>query len=75
MAVKIDVEDASSEKTRVRVSAALPVKGVILDAEGEADVKWSDQALDLVPGDGQVVYVYGLAGRKVTARYLGDGTA
>lgn len=51
-----------------------PVKGIILEVDGD-DVKWSDQAIDLVPGDPQVVNAVGLNGRPVKARYLGDGTA
>ena len=56
------------------LSCKKPIKGIILDVEGE-DVKWSDQAIDLVPGDEQVVKASGLNGRSVKARYLGDGTA
>ena len=52
-----------------------PVKGVVLDVPGPEDAVWSDQALDLVPDDPQVVHVQGLAGRTVSARYLGDGSA
>lgn len=48
--------------------------GIVLDVEGD-DVKWSDQAIDLVPGDVQFVKAVGLNGRPVKARYLGDGTA
>jgi len=58
----------------VTVSTKKPIKGVVLDADGE-DVKWSDQAIDLVPGDPQTVKAVGLKGRKVKARFLGDGTA
>lgn len=50
------------------------MKSVILDVEGDA-VHWSDQALDLVPGDAQTVRAPGLAGRKVALRFLGDGSA
>ena len=56
------------------LSCKKPIKGIILDVEGE-DVKWSDQAIDLVPEDEQVVKASGLKGRSVKARYLGDGTA
>lgn len=42
--------------------------------EGD-DVSWSDQAIDLVPGDDQTVKAIGLNGRQVQARYLGDGSA
>jgi beta-mannosidase len=47
---------------------------LVLDVEGE-DAKWGDQALDVVPGDDQVVRVWNLKGRKLKARYLGDGSA
>lgn len=58
----------------IRVGVERPIKGLVLDVEGE-DAKWSDQALDVVPGDDQVVRVWNLGGRKVKARYLGDGSA
>jgi beta-mannosidase len=38
-------------------------------------VEWSDQAIDLVPGDPQIVKAVGLKGRDAMARFLGDGTA
>ena len=63
-----------SDGDSIELSCLKPIKGIILDAEG-AEVKWSDQAIDLVPGDPQVVKAIGLKGRKVLARYLGDGTA
>jgi len=58
----------------VRVGVERPIKGLVLDVEGE-DATWSDQALDVVPGDDQVVRVWNLKGRKLRARYLGDGSA
>lgn len=61
--------------TTIKLSSSRPIKGLVLDAEGDEDVKWSDQAIDLVPGDEQVVLAWGLNGRTVKARYLGDGTA
>ncbi len=60
---------------RITLSAKKPIKGLILDVEGAEDASWSDQAIDLVPDDPQVVSVQGLNGRKVTARFLGDGSA
>lgn len=48
------------------LSVKKPVKGVVLDVEGP-DVIWSDQALDLVPGDPQTVVAKGLNGREVLA--------
>ncbi|CUA77413.1 beta-mannosidase [Rhizoctonia solani] len=62
------------DETLVILSASIPIKGIILDVEGE-DAKWSDQAIDLVPGDDQKVVVKGLNGREVKVRYLGDGSA
>lgn len=56
------------------LSAQRPIKGVVLEVEGE-DVKWGDQAIDLAPGDPQTVKVIGLKGRPVKARFLGDKTA
>jgi beta-mannosidase len=55
----------------IRLSVKKPVKGVILEVEGET-VKWSDQAIDLVPNDPQTITAKGLAGRDVRVRYLGD---
>ncbi|KAG6855148.1 hypothetical protein C0991_006077 [Blastosporella zonata] len=58
----------------VVLSTNKPIKGIVLDVEGD-DVKWSDQAIDLVPNDPQTVKAVGLKGREVKLRYLGDGTA
>lgn len=65
--LKIDVDGEV-----VTISCRKPVKGIILDVEGDEDVKWSDQAIDLFPGDAQVITAKGLGGRKVLARYLGS---
>jgi len=43
----------------IRVGVERPIKGLVLDVDGE-DTKWSDQALDVVPGDDQVVKVWNL---------------
>ncbi|KAG8728628.1 hypothetical protein FRC12_021614, partial [Ceratobasidium sp. 428] len=64
----------SSEDTLVTLSTSIPIKGIILDVDGD-EAKWSDQAIDLAPGDDQVIMVKGLKGRPVKARYLGDGSA
>jgi|SRR6266404_608581 len=53
------------------LSAQRPIKGVVLEVDG-GDVKWGDQALDLVPGDPQTVKAIGLKGRPVKARFLGS---
>ena len=58
----------------VVLNAQRPIKGIVLEVEGE-EVRWSDQAIDLVPGDPQIVKAVGLRSRVVKARFLGDGTA
>ena len=48
----------------------------MLDVEGSDEgEKWGDQAIDLVPGDKQVVKTEGLAGKKIVVRYLGSDSA
>lgn len=58
----------------VTLQALKPIKGIVLDVDGD-DVKWSDQAIDLVPGDPQTLRAVGLNGREIKIRFLGDGTA
>lgn len=60
-----------SDGESVALSSKKPIKGIVLDVEGE-NVGWSDQAIDLVPGDTQVVQAVGLRGREVKIRFLGD---
>ncbi|KAG5639017.1 hypothetical protein H0H81_007925 [Sphagnurus paluster] len=64
----------SDDGESVTLSSNKPIKGIILDAEGD-DVNWSDQAIDLVPDDPQSIKAVGLNGRDVKLRYLGDGSA
>lgn len=66
--------ELSKDGESIELSCLKPIKGIILDVEGEF-VKWGDQAIDLIPGDQQVVKAQGLKGREVKARYLGDGSA
>jgi len=61
--------------TEICLNSLLPIKGIVLDADGDDDVKWSDQAIDLIPGDDRIIIAWGLDGRVVKARYLGDGAA
>ncbi|KAI0772566.1 glycoside hydrolase family 2 protein [Irpex lacteus] len=69
--------NVQSDGESVRLSTVKPIKGIVLDVaeDHEKEVQWGDQALDLVPGDPQVVSAVGLNGRTVKARFLGDGTA
>lgn len=62
---------------QVTLRCEKPIKGVILDLEDRSgeEVKWSDQAIDMFPGDEQVLEAKGLKGRGIKARYIGDGSA
>lgn len=71
LGLKVEVE---SDGETIHLSTQKPIKGIVLDVEGE-DAQWSDQAIDLVPGDPQVITAVGLNGRPVKARFLGDGSA
>lgn len=62
------------ENDTVTIKVDKPIKGLALEVEGD-EAKWSDQALDMFPGDVQVVTAKGLNGRKVVSRYIGDGSA
>ena len=65
-----------SDGESVQLATLKPIKGVVLDvAEGEEEVAWGDQGIDLVPGDPQVILAKGLKGREVKVRFLGDGAA
>lgn len=71
LGLKVEV---GSDGHTITLSTQKPIKGLILDVDGD-DVKWDDQAIDLVPGDLQVVQAIGLNGREVKVRFLGDGSA
>lgn len=64
----------NSQSSVLVITVDCPIKGLIVDVEGPW-AKFSDQAIDMFPGDAQTVIVTGLDGREVKARYLGDGTA
>ncbi|KAK7053733.1 glycoside hydrolase superfamily [Favolaschia claudopus] len=69
----VDVDAATS---KVTVSAARPVKGLWLSALGDGpDVRWSDNSLDVMPGDPQVVVAHGLDAREIAVAYLGKEKA
>jgi beta-mannosidase len=65
---------SSDDGESLELNTTKPIKGLVLEVEGE-DAVWSDQAIDLVPDDPQVVKVKGLKGREVHTRFLGDGSA
>ena len=58
----------------VTLSCKKPIKGTILEAERE-DVRFTDQAIDLVPGDPQTVRGLNLNSGEVMLRHLGHGFA
>lgn len=62
----------------VEVSVRRPVKGLVLSVEdggnGE-EVKWSDNALDVLPGWPQTVRTTRLGGREVKVAYMGKERA
>lgn len=66
----LEVEcELGEEDTRVVVKTKKPVKGLVFE---EMDgVVWSDNCLDVVPGDEQVIIASGLKGREVKWRYYG----
>ncbi|OAA55499.1 Glycoside hydrolase, subgroup, catalytic core [Niveomyces insectorum RCEF 264] len=56
----------------VRVSADQPVKALQLSVHGDEDsVEWSDNCVDLIPGDEQIIVAKGLSGRKVSLLHYG----
>ncbi|KAI0073012.1 glycoside hydrolase [Panus rudis PR-1116 ss-1] len=67
--------DVAVSGDQVTVNVRKPVKGLVLsvaESSNDADeVKWSDNALDVVPGDTQVVHARELKGRALTWVYLG----
>lgn len=61
----------------VSVQVRRPVKGLMLSVEGDGadEVVWTDNYLDIVPGDGREVVARGLNGRmRVCAAHLGRET-
>ncbi|KAF8900302.1 glycoside hydrolase superfamily [Gymnopilus junonius] len=61
-----------SNETTLTMTVSKPAKCVFFSVEDAGpEVQWSDNALDLVPGDEQVVLVGGLNGRKVKVAYFG----
>jgi len=60
----------------VRVEVSKPLKGLVLSVQGDgAEVKWSENALDIMPNDPQTVIVHGLSGRKLKIAYMGKERA
>ncbi|EPQ54903.1 glycoside hydrolase [Gloeophyllum trabeum ATCC 11539] len=62
---------------RVQIRVRKPVKALVLSVDGEEgpEVRWGDNALDVMPHDPQEVRVQHLNGRKVKAAYMGQEKA
>ena len=73
---ELALQDPRLKITRLEGEALLlevkkPVKGLLLSAD--VDVQWSDNFLDLLPGDSQVVVARGLGEGTIAAYYLAKG--
>ena len=55
----------------ITVSAERPVKGLIFSIAEEADVKWSDNGIDVIPGDPQEIIAEGIGNRRLRLAYMG----
>lgn len=67
--LRIDVDNET-----LTINVDRPAKCVFFavdDPLEAGEVKWSDNALDLLPGDTQIVHARELRGRPVTVAYLG----
>ena len=58
---------------RITISVERPVKGLCISVPGDRpEVKWSDNCLDVVPGDPQTIVRKGLPGtREFKLAYMG----
>jgi len=63
----------SVDGEKVGLQADKPVKGVILDVEGDDDsgLEWNDNGFDLIPGEKVYVTTKGLRGRKISISWYG----
>ena len=59
----------------VQVTVGKPVKGVFFSVEGDENVKWSDNNLDVFPGDAQTIVGKGLSGRSIKVAWMGHENA
>lgn len=59
----------------ITVTSQRPVKGLVFSVQEEENVTWSDNGIDIVPGDTQVIEAKGLCGKKLYVAYLGSERA
>jgi beta-mannosidase len=57
---------------KVEVSANYPVKGLLLSVDGDGEVEWEDNMLDLMPEEALSVGTKGLDGREIKRQFLND---
>lgn len=74
--VTVSLAEGENQLSTVRLAArSRPIKGVVLSIDpvnqDEDEVWWSDNAVDLAPGDEQVILARGLKTDQVKLRYLG----
>ena len=62
------------EEEVVLLKAAKPIKGIMLDVEGDDDsgLEWSDNGFDVMPEEDFEVIANGLQGRKVKVNWYGS---
>jgi len=68
-------KSSSGDTDTITLTASTPIKGVVLSvpiSEGGSDAVWSDNFIDLVPGEEIYVQATGLKGRKIEMRWLCD---
>ena len=60
---------------KVEVEVKKPAKCVFFTTDGDVDPKWSDNALDLMPGEKTILDVEGLGEQTISVARLGRETA
>ncbi len=70
--LKVNVNRAAG---KVEVEVTKPAKCVFFTTDGEVDPKWSDNALDLLPGEKRVLNVEGLGEQVISVAWLGNEKA
>ncbi|EPS31044.1 putative beta-mannosidase [Penicillium oxalicum 114-2] len=68
--LEVQLKRSSPEKATLIVNSRKPVKCLVI--EEQEGVRISDNAIDIVPGDEQVIEVTGLGDKSLKFRYLGQ---
>lgn len=76
LVVKVVPGNVGEGHTVIEASVQRPTKCVFFSVENaDSKVKWSDNALDMVPGDNQVLIVTGIKGKELRVAYFGNEKA